>query len=205
MAKIPAWKINGEMALSCSCDVFCPCVISLGQHPPTEGKCQTWACFRIDDGHYGDVDLSNLNVGLFAEIPGLMTRGNWTAALFIDKRASIYADKALQKIFSGDAHGSTGLLRILVGTFLGAEQMSIDYHVENETRIVKIGKIVEGAITPIAGKKDNKPVSVQNSEYWIAPDIIVARADKSRLRAFGHVWNFAGKSAEICQIKWSGP
>ena len=46
--------------LSCNCTVFCPCVLSLGQHPPTEGYCQTWAGFRIDAGHYGDVDLSGL-------------------------------------------------------------------------------------------------------------------------------------------------
>ncbi|MGH6725879.1 MAG: DUF1326 domain-containing protein, partial [Pseudolabrys sp.] len=31
------------MALSCSCTVFCPCVLSLGEHPPTEARCQTWA------------------------------------------------------------------------------------------------------------------------------------------------------------------
>ena len=43
---------------------------------------------------------------------------------------------------------------------------------------------------------------IRNSEYWIAPDVTVARADKSRLRAFGRNWNFAGRSAEICQIDW---
>lgn len=205
MTQIPSWKIRGEMALSCSCDVFCPCVISLGTHPPTEGNCKTWAVFRIDKGHYGDVDLTGLNVGLFAEIPGLMTRGNWTAALFIDKRANIYADKALTKIFSGQAKGSTGLLDILVGQFLGAERMAIDYQIIDNTRHLRIGKLAEGALTPIQGEKDDKPVTVKNSQYWIAPNITVARADKSRFRAFGRVWNFAGKSSEICRIKWSGP
>lgn len=32
------WKISGNMILSCT--VFCPCVVSLGEHPPTEGNCQ---------------------------------------------------------------------------------------------------------------------------------------------------------------------
>jgi hypothetical protein len=205
VAKLEPWKIRGEMSLSCSCDVFCPCVISLGKHQPTEGHCQAWACFRIDKGHHGDVDLAGLNVGLFIDIPGLMARGNWTAALFIDKRADIYADKAIQKIFSGAAGGSTGLLRILIGQFLGAEQMAIEYRTENGTRHVNIGKVVQGVITPIKGSKDNKPVKIRNSEYWIAPDITVAKADKSRVRAFGRVWDFAGKSAEICKIDWSGP
>jgi hypothetical protein len=28
------WKIRGELILSCNCDVFCPCVIALGQTKP---------------------------------------------------------------------------------------------------------------------------------------------------------------------------
>ena len=38
-----------------------------------------------------------------------------------------------------------------------------------------------------------------------APKIIVAQAVKSRFRTFGRNWDFAGKSAEICQIDWKGP
>ena len=28
---------------------------------------------------------------------------------------------------------------------------------------------------------------------------------KGRVRAFGRVWDFDGRSAEICQIDWKGP
>ena len=42
------WAINGELALNCNCTVFCPCAVSLGDHPPTEGYCQTWLAVRID-------------------------------------------------------------------------------------------------------------------------------------------------------------
>ena len=31
------WSIEGELILNCNRTVFCPCVISLGKHPPTEG------------------------------------------------------------------------------------------------------------------------------------------------------------------------
>ena len=31
------WAIKGELFLNCNCTVFCPCVVSLGQHAPTEG------------------------------------------------------------------------------------------------------------------------------------------------------------------------
>src|SRR3954464_11876219 len=130
-----SWALKGELALSCNCTVFCPCVLSLGQHPPTEGYCQTWAGIRIDEGHHGEVDLSGRKVGLIMEIPGLMSRGNWTAAVYIDEDASIYAVKALTRIFSGRAGGTTGLLSILVGNFLGVRQAPISYEVRGKTRI----------------------------------------------------------------------
>jgi hypothetical protein len=176
--------------------------LSLGLAPPTEGYCQTWAGVRIDEGRFDDTDLAGVKVGLIIEIPGLMSRGNWTAGLYIDDGASIHAVKALTRIFTGRAGGSTHLLSILVGRFLGVQQAPIVYRTEGETRIFSVEKIIDGAVTPIAGKKKDEPVVILNSEYWVASDITVARADKSRVRAFGRNWNFAGRSAEICRLDW---
>jgi hypothetical protein len=200
-----SWALKGELVLSCNCTVFCPCVLSLGNHPPTEGYCQTWAGFRIDSGHFGDVDLSGLNLGLVMEIPGYMSRGNWTAGLFLDERASIYAEKAIGKIFSGKAGGTTGLLDILVGKFLGIQRAPITYEVRERTRLFQIPRVIEGAVTPIPGKSPEADTVISNSQYWIAPEITVAKAEKSRMRAFGRNWNFAGRSAEICKLDWRGP
>ncbi len=199
------WALKGELVLSCNCTVFCPCVLSLGNHPPTEGYCQTWAGFRIDQGHYGETDLSGFNLGLVMEIPGYMSRGNWTAGIFLDERASIYAEKAIGKIFSGKAGGTTGLLSILVGQFLGIQRAPVHYETDGKTRIFQIPKIIDGAITPIAGKNADGDTVITNSQYWIAPEITVARSEKSRMRAFGRNWNFAGRSAEICPLDWRGP
>jgi hypothetical protein len=198
------WKITGDLVLSCNCTVFCPCVLSLGQHPPTEGYCQTWAGIRIDDGHSGATDLSGIKVGLIIDIPGQLARGNWTAGLFIDEDASIQAVKALTRIFTGRAGGSTALLKILVGSFLGVRQAKITYRIEGETRIFQIPKIVEGRVAPIHGKRPGENVVIRNSEYWIAPEVTVSRAETSRVRAFGRNWNFAGRSAELCRLDWSG-
>lgn len=202
---VKSWALKGELVLSCNCTVFCPCVLSLGQHPPTEGYCQTWAGFRIDAGHFDDVDLSGLNLGLVMEIPGYMSRGNWTAGLFFDDRASIYAQKGIEKIFSGKAGGTTGLLSILVGKFLGVQRAKISYEVRDKTRIFQIPGIIDGTVTPIPGKSPDGDTVITNSQYWIAPEIIVAKSDKSRMRAFGRNWNFAGRSAEICKLDWRGP
>jgi hypothetical protein len=110
--------------------------------------------------------------------------------------------KALTRIFSGRVGGTTHLLSILVGQFLGVRQVPISYETEGETRKIKIKDYAEGAITPVRGKTPGENVTVRNSEYWIAPDVIVARADKSRFRGYGRNWNLAGRSCEICKIDW---
>lgn len=196
------WTLKGEMALSCSCTVFCPCVLSLGDHPPTEDRCQTWAGIRIDSGHFDETDLGGVNIALMMDLPGIMSRGNWTAALFVDEKASAQAVKGLTRIFSGRVGGTTHLLSILVGQFLGVRQVPVSYETQGETRIVKVKDYIDGAITPVKGKDTGQNVTIRNSEYWIAPDVIVARADKSRFRGFGRNWNLKGRSCEICQLDW---
>ncbi|WP_371153807.1 DUF1326 domain-containing protein [Jannaschia sp. 2305UL9-9] len=199
------WAIKGELILNCNCTVFCPCVVSLGKHAPTEGYCQAWSGIRIDEGHYGDEDLSGLNVGLLLEIPGLMARGNWKAAAFIDDRASQAAYLGLIEIFSGRAKGTTGLFKLLVSEFLGAERATISYETEGKTRHLMVGKKIQGSVVPVKGKRPDEDIVATNTEYWMGSDITVATATKGRVRAFGRVWDFDGRSAEICQIDWSGP
>lgn len=202
---IVPWTMKGELILNCNCTVFCPCVISLGKHPPTEGHCQTWGGVRIDSGNYGDVDLSGLNIGLMIEIPGMMSRGNWKVALFIDDRASDAAYNGLLDIFSGKARGTTGLFKVLVGEILGAERQPVSYETEGKTRRITVGRKIEGVVHPVPGADPDSDLVVTNTQYWMGPDITVATASKGRLRAFGRVWDFDGRSAEICQIDWKGP
>lgn len=198
------WALKGELILNCNCTVFCPCVVSLGKHPPTEGYCQAWLGVRIDEGHADDEDLSGLNVGMMIDIPGNMARGNWTAGAFIDDRASDAAYTALEEIFSGQRRGTTGLFTLLVSTFLGAERAPITYETEGAKRRLTVGKKIIGEVEPIQGGTPGDEVKVVNTQYWMGPDITIAQANKGRVRAFGRVWDFDGRSAEICQIDWKG-
>jgi hypothetical protein len=199
-----AWSLKGELILNCNCTVFCPCVVSLGKHPPTEGYCQAWMGVRIDAGEIDGTDLSGLNVGMVLDIPGNMGRGNWTVGAFIDERATEAAYAGLEDIFSGRARGTTGLFALLVGTFLGSERAEIGYETEGEKRRLTVGKKIIGEVEPIGGAEPGKAVMVSNTEYWMGPDVVVAQANKGRVRAFGRVWDFEGRSAEICEIDWHG-
>lgn len=204
-AMTPAnWAIKGELFLNCSCELFCPCVVSLGAHPPTEGHCHAWMAIAIDEGNFEGEDLSGLNVGLLVDIPGRMGEGNWRVGAYVDERASEAAYNGILQIFSGAAGGTTGLFTMLVSEIIGAERAPVEIIREGKKRAIKIGRKISGEIEMIEGASPDHPVMVSNSKYWMGPDIIAAKGIKSKVRDFGRIWDFAGKSAEICPIDWSG-
>ena len=199
------WAIKGELFLNCSCDVFCPCVVSLGKHPPTEGHCHAWMAIAIDEGHYEGEDLSGLNVGLLVDIPGRMAEGNWKVAAYVDDRSSGKAYNGILQIFSGQAGGTTGLFTMLVSEIIGAQREKVDIVRDGKRRSLHIGRKIQGEIELMEGADPDHPVMVSNSKYWMGPDVFVARGLKSKVRDYGRVWDFSGKSADITPIDWSGP
>jgi len=198
------WAIRGELFLNCSCTVFCPCVVSLGKHPPTDGTCKAWMAIAIDDGHYEGESLSGLNVGLMVEIPGKMAEGDWKVAAYIDDRASGKAYNGLLQILSGAAGGTTGLFTLLVSEIIGAEREKVEIVREGKKRGLYVGRKIQGEIEMIDGASPDHPVVISNTKYWMGPDVIAARGLKSKVRDFGRVWDLSGKSGEICAIDWSG-
>ena len=198
----PKWDIKGELALNCSCDVFCPCVVSLGTAPPTDGHCHAWMAVRIDEGSFGRAKLSGLNIALLLDIPGNMGDGDWKAAMYIDKRASKAQYDAMVQIFSGQAGGTTRVLALLVSTLLGHRKEEVNYEVDGKKRIVTVPGVLQGMIEPIPGGSRNKDVVIKNTQYWMGPDVTIAKGLKSRIKDFGRVWNFDNKSAELLDIHW---
>jgi hypothetical protein len=174
-------------------------------HYPTEGHCQAWLGIHIEKGFYDDVSLDSLNIGMVLDIPGRMSRGDWKAGTFIDERADERAYAGLAQIFKGEAGGTTRLFSMLISEHLGVERAPVKFERNEDERLLTVGKKIVGGIKPIQGSDASKEVMVNNTGYWMGPDITVAQATKGRVRAFGRVWDFEGRSAEICQINWNGP
>ena len=201
------WNIEGDVILSCNCDLFCPCVVSLGRARPSHGYCHSWWGVRIKNGVCEGEKLDGLQLGILLDVPGRMGEGGWTVALYIDERASDAAFAGLQKIFTGQAGGSLGILSMLVSDVLGTERAALDFS-ETKTgwRMTarrEETKIADCAINRIAGQREGEEVVIRNSQYWVAPDVVVAVGEKSRVRAFGRVWDFSGQSAEYAKVSWS--
>lgn len=204
-AKPSNWTLKGELALSCNCDLFCPCVVSLGAAAPTHGYCQGWMAIRIDEGKYGRTNIGGVNIAFLLDIPGRMGEGGWSVGLYIDDKASAAQAKAIETIVTGAAGGPPTVLKFLIANHLGTQRVPVTYEEDGKARTVTAGKAIMGSVDPIQGENAKKPVTLENSTYWIAPDVIIGQGRKSRVRDFGRVWNFDGKSAELCAVDWSGP
>jgi len=83
------WRIEGEYFESCNCEVLCPCLLSNSQASPTEGHCDVVLAFHVNQGRYGNVDISGLNAVHALTTPGPMANGGGTLALYVDSRATM--------------------------------------------------------------------------------------------------------------------
>jgi len=55
----PMWVLKANYVDACSCDMACPCIFG---GSPTRGYCKGATLVEIKEGHYGQVDLSDVTV-----------------------------------------------------------------------------------------------------------------------------------------------
>ena len=68
-----------------------------------------------------------------------------------------------------------------------------------------VGRKIQGEIEMIPGNDPDTPVSMENTQYWMGPTIYPAIGLKSKVRDYGRVWDFEGKSGDIIPVHWTGP
>ncbi len=199
------WEIRGELVLSCNCDVFCPCVVSLGKSRPTQDVCHTWWGLHVDEGQAGDESLEGLNAAVLMDVPGPLAEGKWSVGLYVDERASERAREALTEILSGKAGGPTGWFSIMIAEFLGVKSVPIRFEAKGRGWHLEIPRIIDGSVEPIEGADGKGATTITNTSYWIAPDVVVCRGGRSRFRDWGRNWELSGRSAEYARVEWKGP
>jgi hypothetical protein len=199
------WKIRGELVLSCNCEVFCPCVVSLGKHAPTYGTCHTWWGLHIEEGRAGDEPLDGLNVAMVLDVPGPLVEGKWTMGIYIDERASERASESLTAILSGHAGGPTGWFSIMTANYLGVKQVPIRFERKRRGWHFEIPKIIDGGVEPVEGADGTATTTVNNTRYWMAPTVVVCQSTRSRFRDWGRNWDLSGCSGEYARVNWKGP
>ncbi|WP_276253226.1 DUF1326 domain-containing protein [Halomontanus rarus] len=99
------WTIKGDYVEACNCDVTCQCV---WLEPPDDDLCNVSLAWHVEEGNYGDVDLSGLNVGmLISTEEGVMfgPETGWDVVLLVDETADGDQREAIEDIYFGRAGG----------------------------------------------------------------------------------------------------
>lgn len=92
------WEIQGSELINCNCSYGCPCQFNA---LPTHGNCEAMGGIAIDKGHYGNVRLDGLKIGVVFQWPGAVHEGKGKCQPVVDVKASPEQREALLKIMSG--------------------------------------------------------------------------------------------------------
>jgi len=202
-----AWQLSGDYFENCNCNVVCPCLISSAPpltSRPSQGVCDVALAFHIDTGTYGTVALDGLNLALIAHTPGPMADGNWTAAIYVDARASDQQAEALGAIFGGAEGGPMGAFAPLIATNLGVKKAPIDYRVTRKTRSSEIPGIMHMSVEPLPSLRENEEIWA-SAGHPIAPDRLALAGGRpgSTFADHGMRWDNSGKNGHYAPISWS--
>jgi len=181
-----AWNLSGSYVETCSCELMCPCNLSL-DHGATYDYCRVVLAFNIKTGDVEGTDIGGRKVVLIADSPKVMTEGNWKLGVYIDDGASEEAFDKLVQVFGGQLGGPMAALAPLVGEMLGVERATIDIGDDGLSHRVTVGDSIAFEIQDIVpfGVEDGTPVKFNGMFHPIGNDLTMAEAQTSKINAFG--------------------
>jgi hypothetical protein len=203
------WSLKGEYFENCNCDVVCPCEISPGGFltaRPDNGFCNVVLIFHVNDGRFGETDLSGLNAILAAHAPGVMGEGNWSAALYLDAKGSPDQQQAMGAIFGGQAGGPLAGVAPLIGQVVGVKPVQIEYRSEGKKRSARIDGILDANIQAVpAAAPDAVVIKLNANPLFEGQDWIQAYGTQTTYNDYDFHWDNTGKCADYAEFQWTGP
>jgi hypothetical protein len=198
-----AWNLKGSYAETCSCELMCPCNLSL-DHGATHDFCRVTLAFNIREGEVEGVDIGGRRVVAIADTPKVMTEGNWRLGLFVDDQATDEQFDKLVKVFGGQLGGPMAALAPLVGEIAGVERAAIEMSDDGLLHRVRVGNAIDFEVEDIVpfGTKDGRPVRFDGTGHPVASNLTMAEARRSRIDAFGI--RYEGKTGlSTAEFSWA--
>jgi hypothetical protein len=181
-----SWNLKGSYVETCSCELMCPCNLSL-DHGATYDYCRVTLVFDIREGEIEGTDIAGLKIAAIADTPKVMTEGNWKLGVFVDERATDEQTDKLVKVFTGQLGGPMAGVAPLVGEMLGVERARIEVTDDGHRHSVRIGDGIDFEVEDIVpfGVETGRPVRFDGMFHFVGSDLTMAEAKRSRIDAFG--------------------
>ena len=197
-----AWNVKGSYFETCSCDLFCPCNISMA-HGATYDYCRVTLVFNITNGDIEGTDVSGRMVAAIADSPKVMTEGNWRLGMFVDENATDEQIDKLAAVFGGQKGGPMEGLAPLVGELAGVERAPFEVTEDGRRHSVKIGDAIDFEIEDIVpfGKESGEPAKLTGVFHPVGSELTAAEAKRSNINAFGI--QYEGKTGLSAPFSWA--
>jgi hypothetical protein len=181
-----SWTVSGSYVETCSCELMCPCNLSL-DHGATYDFCRVTLVFDISEGDVEGTDVSGRTVAAIADTPKVMTDGGWRMGVFVDDGASDEQFEKLVAVFGGQLGGPMAALTPLVGEMLGVERAPIEVRHDGLLHSVRVGDAIDFEVEDIVpfGVTSGRPVRFDGMFHPVGSDLTMAEARRSRIDAFG--------------------
>ena len=201
-----AWDMSGTYFEHCPCGMVCPCTTSgltlPANLPPGQDRCTVILAFNVETGTVDGVAVDGRTAVLVADAPALMSEGGWRVGLYVDDAATDEQFEALGAVFSGQRGGIWAALAPLVGEMVGAERAAITYADEGRVHRLRVGEAIDVEIedwVPPGGEE----VARLTGMTFAAPVLTLARATRSRVRAFGVRMDSPGTNGHSAPFAWA--
>ncbi|WP_044475895.1 DUF1326 domain-containing protein [Rhodococcus aetherivorans] len=210
-SKQTRWHLKGQWFDICSCILPCGCTMA---QPPTDGVCYGTLVYQIDEGYFGELDLSGLTVVTIGEIK---SENLWDSSkpvegiydLIIDERADTDQRDALERLWTGQEGGWIANLVGLLGTVRQLEFAPIECRIEGDLArwSIDVPGRVSGAVDALSGPTTPPGQRVQTfnppgSETGGSP-ATWGVPTKMELVDFGFLGEWTAKSSKHIPFDWS--
>jgi hypothetical protein len=181
-----SWRLKGSYFETCSCDLMCPCNMSM-EHGATYDYCRVTLVFNTTDGEIEGADVSGLAVAVIADTPKVMTEGNWRVGVFIDERATDEQVERTSAVFAGQKGGRWRASCRSSARMLGVERAPFELVEEGLRHSVRIGDAVDFEIEDIVpfGVETGQPVRLVGVFHPVSSEFNAAEAKRAKISAFG--------------------
>jgi hypothetical protein len=199
-----AWSIKGSYLENCTCEMPCPCTVSLDWGADYD-RCQAVLVFHVESGEVDGVDVSGPTVVGIVDSPKVMSEGNWRLGVLISDDASDEQAEKLGAVFGGQLGGPMEALGPLVGENLGMERIPMEFSRENGSHRLKLGdgQVAADDIVPF-GLESGEPAKLTGIFHPAGDTLTVASSSSTELSAFGIDFATDHKSAFTGSFAWSG-
>ena len=197
-----SWSIEGTYFETCSCELMCPCNLSI-DHGATYDYCRVTLVFDIGQGEIEGTDVGGRTLAVIADTPKVMTEGNWRLGMFVDDGASDEQMQKLTAVFGGQLGGPMAALAPLIGEVLGVERAAIEVVEEGLSHAVRIGDAIDFEVEDIVpfGIETGEPAKLTGVFHPVASELTAAEAKRSSISAFGI--EYEGKTGLSSAFSWA--